>query len=58
MSNVRVVVYIQRLNASNNSYYVDNVATAKVGVKKTLGLVSDNWSGGNEGIVPGDDITL
>lgn len=58
VSNVRVVVYIQRLDASKNSYYVDNSASAKVGKSQALEVTSGNWSDGNEGIVPGDDIDL
>ena len=58
VSNVRVVVYIQRLDASKNSYYVDNSASAKVGKSQALEVTSGNWSDGNEGIVPGDDINL
>ena len=58
VNNVRVVVYIQRRDTSMNSYYVDNSASAAVGKKKHLSVVSDSWSDGNEGIVPGDDITF
>ncbi len=56
--NVRVVVYIQRLDTSTNTYYVDNTASATVGKSQTLEIASDSWSDGNEGIVPGDDIDL
>ncbi|MBE6238497.1 MAG: Omp28-related outer membrane protein [Bacteroidales bacterium] len=55
--NVRVVVYIQRKD-SDNSYYVDNTASATVGKDKNLDISSGSWSDGNEGIVPGDDISI
>lgn len=55
--NVRVVVYIQRKD-SDNSYYVDNTASAAVGKDKNLDMSSGSWSDGNEGIVPGDDISI
>lgn len=55
--NVRVVVYIQRKD-SDNSYYVDNTASATVGKDKNLDMSSGSWSDGNEGIVPGDDISI
>lgn len=55
--NVRVVVYIQRKD-SDNSYYVDNTASATVGKDKNLDMSSGSWSDGNEGIVPGDDISV
>lgn len=55
-NNLKIVVYIQR--ADSGSYYVDNVAAAKIGVDKSLAVLSDKVGGGNEGIVPGDDIIL
>ena len=59
LNNMRVVVYIQRLNTLINSYYVDNAASMAVGKDKPLEIVSSGaWGDGNEGIVPGDDITL
>ena len=56
--NVRVLVYIQKLDNTTSSYYVDNTATERLGKTKTLDVVSGAWSDDNEGIVPGDDITL
>lgn len=56
--NVRVVVYIQKLDTSTNTYYVDNSASATVGKSQILEIASDSWSDGNEGIVPGNDIDL
>lgn len=56
--NVRVVVYIQKMDASSNAYYVDNAASAALGKPHALELASGAWGEGNEGIVPGDDITL
>lgn len=56
--NVRVVVYIQKLDTSKNTYYVDNSASATVGKSQALEIASGSWSDGNEGIVPGDDIDL
>ena len=55
-NNLKIVVYIQR--ADSGSYYVDNAASAKIGVDKSLAVLSDKVGGGNEGIVPGDDIIL
>ena len=55
-SNLRVVVYIQR--QGSNGYYIDNSATATLGIEKPLGVLSDGLGGGNEGINPGDDIVL
>ena len=55
-NNLKIVVYIQRSDAG--SYYIDNVAAAKIGVEKKLAVMSDKVGGGNEDIVPGDDITL
>ena len=55
-NNLKIVVYIQR--ADSGSYYVDNAAAAKIGVDKSLAVLSDKVGGGNEGIVPGDDIIL
>lgn len=53
--NMRIVVYVQAMDGS--TWYIDNSATAKLGVDKSLSVISD-LGGGNEGIVPGDDITL
>ena len=59
LNNMRVVVYIQRLNTLINSYYVDNAASMAVGKDKPLDVISSGvWGNGNEGIVPGDDINL
>lgn len=54
--NLRIVVFVEK--ADGSEYYVDNSATEKVGVQKHLAVKSGNWIGGNEGIIPGDDITL
>ena len=59
LNNMRVVVYIQRLNTLINSYYVDNAASMAVGKDKSLEVISSgSWGNGNEGIVLGDDINL
>ena len=55
-NNLRIVVFVEK--ADGSEYYVDNSATEKVGVQKHLAVKSGNWIGGNEGIIPGDDITL
>ena len=55
VNNMRIVVYIQR---QDGKYYVDNTASASVGKDRSLALTSGNWGSGNEGIVPGDDITF
>ena len=52
-NNLKIVVYVQR--SDSGSYYVDNVASSKVGVKKDLAIAS-GVEGGNEDLVPGDDI--
>lgn len=54
--NLRIVVFVEK--ADGSEYYVDNSATEKLGVQKHLAVKSGNWIGGNEGIIPGDDITL
>ena len=54
--NMRIVVYVQAKDGS--SWYIDNSATAKLGADKPLAVISDLGGGGNEGIVPGDDIIL
>lgn len=54
--NMRVVVYIQAKDGS--VWYIDNSATAKLGTDKPLAIISGIDGGGNEGIVPGDDIIL
>ena len=56
VDNLRIVVYVMRQNSG--VYYIDNSATEKIGVEKNLGIKSDSWGGGNEGITPGDDIVL
>ena len=58
MNNVRVLVYIQKLDSTNGSYYVDNAMSESLGKVKTLDIPSGVWNDGNEGIVPGDDISL
>ena len=55
-NNLRIVVFVEK--ADGSEYYVDNSATEKVGVQKHLAVKSGSWIGGNEGIIPGDDITL
>jgi thiol-disulfide isomerase/thioredoxin len=55
-NNLRIVVFVEKSDGSE--YYVDNSATEKVGVQKHLAVKSGNWIGGNEVIIPGDDITL
>ena len=53
-----VLVYIMRKDSDTSSYYVDNSLSCPVGVDQPLPIVSGSWSGGNEGIDPGDDIIL
>ena len=55
-NNLKIVVYIQRKD--QDSYYVDNTASAWLGQTKKLVVKSGTWGEGNEGIVPGDDIIL
>lgn len=55
VDNMRIVVFIQR---KDGRYYVDNTASASVGKYRPLATSSGNWGSGNEGIVPGDDITI
>lgn len=55
VDNMRIVVFIQR---KDGKYYVDNTASASVGKDRPLALISGNWGSGNEGIIPGDDITF
>ena len=54
--NMRVVAYVQTKDGS--VWYIDNSATAKLGADKPLAIISGIDGGGNEGIVPGDDIIL
>ena len=55
-NNLKIIVYIQRKD--QDSYYVDNTASAWLGQTKKLVVKSGTWGEGNEGIVPGDDIIL
>ena len=65
ISNMKVLVYIQaeygsRTVISSGNYgtfFVDNCVTVKVGEKLDLESAQNN-SGGNEGILPGDDIDM
>lgn len=56
--NVRIVVYIEKLDETLNTYYVDNVDSAALGAEKALAIDSDISGGDTEGITPGDDIIL
>ena len=48
VDNLRVVVYIQRLDPSRNSYYVDNAFSAPAGSARLLEVASDNVEDGDE----------
>ena len=56
--NMRVVVYIQRREGKTMSFYVDNVASEKLGLEKKLQTIAGEVDTDTEGITPGDDITL
>ena len=61
-NNLRILVYVQRAfgsqkkiqSGSYGNYYVDNCASADAGTQYNID--DGNMSGGNEDIIPGDDI--
>ena len=62
--NMRVLVYVQRPygnqslidNTSYGDYYVDNSVSGKLGSDLKLGLIENLSGGGNEDILPDEDI--
>ena len=58
VDNMRVIVYVQKLDEDTSRYYVDNAFSAAVGVTQSLQFVTDGWGTGNEGVKPGEDITF
>ena len=62
--NMRVLVYVQRPygnqslidNTSYGDYYVDNSVSGKLGSDLKLVLIENLWGGGNEDILPDEDI--
>ena len=56
-ANLRILVYIEAKD-NKGSYYVNNAASAIVGEKQPLMVIPNNYSGGVEGIVPGENITF
>ena len=58
VDNMRVMVYVQKLDEDTSRYYVDNAFSAAVGVTQSLQFVTDGWGTGNEGVKPGEDITF
>ena len=58
VDNMRVIVYVQKLDEDTSRYYVDNAFSAAVGVNQSLQFVTDGWGTGNEGVKPGEDITF
>lgn len=65
LDNMRILVFIQRPFGTQNriqskeygNYYVDNAVSARIGETHVLQLVESS-KGGNESIVPGEDIEM
>ena len=64
--NMRILVYVQRPYGGQSiidgkyygNYYVDNSISGKLGAEFKLEMIEDLSGGGNEDIIPDDDIDV